>query len=75
MLQVCFPNVLAVSFGRCICCSGYTHILQVYVPNVSPISDVCCKCVYLDVAVIIHICCKRFTWFQYVTAGAAPHAL
>jgi hypothetical protein len=36
--------MLQVFLSRCcICCSGYTHMLQVYVSNVSPISNVCCK--------------------------------
>jgi hypothetical protein len=68
-----FSNFLAISSG---CCSGYTHMLQVYVPNVSPVSDVCCKCFYLNVAyviVVIHICCKCI--FQYVAAGVVPHML
>ena len=36
------------------------HIsLQVSVPNVSSaFLDVCCKCAYLDVANVSHICCK-----------------
>jgi hypothetical protein len=36
-------------------------MLQVYVSNVSAVSNVCCKCFYLGVAyvvVAIHICCK-----------------
>jgi hypothetical protein len=24
--------------------------------------DVCCKCVYLDIAYVSHICCKCFIW-------------
>jgi hypothetical protein len=39
-----FPNVSAVLSGHCICCSGYTCMLQVYVSNVSPILGVWCKC-------------------------------
>jgi hypothetical protein len=32
------------------------------ISNVSSVfSDVCCKCVYLDVAYVSHICCKCFT--------------
>jgi hypothetical protein len=27
----------------CICCSDYTRMLQVYVLNVSPVLDICCK--------------------------------
>ena len=46
----------------CICCNGYTLILQVSIPNVTPIfSDVCCKCVYLDVASVLSGCCVCFT--------------
>jgi hypothetical protein len=33
----------------CICCNSYTSIFQVYVLNVLPVSNVCCKCFYLDV--------------------------
>jgi hypothetical protein len=46
----------------CIYCTSIIHMLQVYVSNVSGVSNVCCKIVYLDVAyiaVVIHICCKR----------------
>jgi hypothetical protein len=35
-------------------------MLQASVPIVSCVSDICCKCVYLDVAYISHICCKCF---------------
>jgi hypothetical protein len=34
----------------CTCCNGYARMFQVYVPNVSSVSDVCCKCFHLDVA-------------------------
>jgi hypothetical protein len=33
-------------------------MLQVFIQNIL-ISDVCCKCVYLDLEVAIHICCKH----------------
>jgi hypothetical protein len=36
-------------------------MLQVYVPNVSAVSDVCYKCFHLDVAMTIHICCNHRT--------------
>jgi hypothetical protein len=45
-------------FGCCICCNGYTHILQVSTQNVSSTSDICCKIFYLEAAyvgVAIHI--------------------
>jgi hypothetical protein len=78
MLQVCFPNVSAVSsiycmfLPRCCICSiGYTHMLQVYILNVSPISYRCCKCfswMMLYVVVVIHICCKRmFSLFHPIS--------
>jgi len=36
--------VASVLSGCCICCTGYTRMLQVYVSNVSAVSNVCCKC-------------------------------
>jgi hypothetical protein len=39
-----FTYVASVLSGYCICCSGYIHILQAYVPNVLPILDMCCMC-------------------------------
>jgi len=49
--------------GCCICCNGCTRMLQAYVLNVSSVFlDVCCKCVYLDVAYVSYICCKCFIW-------------
>jgi hypothetical protein len=39
----------------------FTHMLQMYIPNVLSVSDVCYKYFYLDVAhvaLVIHICCK-----------------
>jgi hypothetical protein len=43
MLQQVF-HAASVLSGCCICCSGYTHMLQVYVSSVSAILDVCRKC-------------------------------
>jgi hypothetical protein len=41
--------------------NGYIHMLQVSIPNVSFVfSDICCTCVYLDVAYVSHICFKCF---------------
>jgi hypothetical protein len=38
-------------------------MLQTSFSNVSSVfSDVCCSCVYLDVAYASHICCKYFIW-------------
>jgi hypothetical protein len=41
------------------------------ISNVSSVfSDVCCKCIYLDVAYVSHICCKCFTLHvAYVNNG------
>jgi hypothetical protein len=41
MFQTYVTSVLS---GYCICCSGCTCMLQVYVPNFSPVSDLCYKC-------------------------------
>jgi hypothetical protein len=30
--------------GCCICCNGYTRMLQASVPNISVVSDECCMC-------------------------------
>jgi hypothetical protein len=55
--------VASVLLSRCcICCTGYTRILQVYVSNVVVVSNVCCRCFYMNVAYVtvsIHICCKH----------------
>ena len=41
--------------GCCICYNGCACMLQACVHNVSSVfSDVCCKCVYLDVADVFH---------------------
>ena len=38
-------------------------MLQAHVPNVSSVfSNVCCKCIYLDVVYVSHICYKCFIW-------------
>jgi hypothetical protein len=31
-------------------------------------SDICCKCVYLDVAYVSHICYKYFVWTLHMFA-------
>jgi hypothetical protein len=50
MFQVYVSNASAVSdvcckcfIQCCICCIGYTHMLQGYVPNVLFVSDICCS--------------------------------
>jgi hypothetical protein len=49
--------------GCCICWNVCTRMLQTSVSNVLPVfSDVCCKCVCLDVAYVSHICFKCFIW-------------
>jgi len=50
MLQV--ANVLS---GCCIC---FTHMLQVYVSNISSASDVCC--------IQVFSCCKCFMFQKYI---------
>jgi hypothetical protein len=53
--------ISSVSYRCCIYCNGCICMLQASVPNVSSIFlDVCCKCIYVDVAYVSHICCKYF---------------
>jgi hypothetical protein len=59
VLRGCYKSRLTC----CICCNGCTCMLQAFVPNISAVFlDVCCKCVYLDVVYVSHICCKCFIW-------------
>jgi hypothetical protein len=48
MFQRCFASVshrcCKSRSGCCTCCNSYTCMFQVWVPNVSSISDVCRKC-------------------------------
>jgi hypothetical protein len=42
-------------------------MLQASVPNVSAVfPDVCCKCIYLNVAYVSHICCKCFVYMLHM---------
>jgi hypothetical protein len=38
-----------------VCCKRYSQCFIC-------LSDICCKCVYLDVVYVSYICCKRFIW-------------
>jgi hypothetical protein len=40
MFQLLQTYVASVLSG---CCSGYTHMLQAYDPNISYVSDICCS--------------------------------
>jgi hypothetical protein len=59
-------DVACVLSGCCICCNGYTRILQVYVSNVSSVSEVCCKC-FVGVRTrggprLTSKCCVSLSW-------------
>ena len=61
-------QVASVLFGYCICYSGYTHILQVYVTNVLVVSDVCCKCfIWMS-----HILQWLYTLLQAYVSNVSP---
>jgi hypothetical protein len=61
MLQVFCIDVAKVDWDICIRCNGYTCMLQAFVSNVSSIfSYACCKCFYLDVTYVLHICLQVF---------------
>jgi hypothetical protein len=50
-------------------------MLQVAIhANVSPIFRRMLQVFYLNVAYVVNVCFNCFTLFQYVAAGAAPHA-
>jgi hypothetical protein len=71
MLHLDVASVLCVycksRLGCCICCNDCTRMLQAFIPNVSVVFlDVCCKCVYLNVARVSHICCMCFIWMLYI---------
>jgi hypothetical protein len=43
--SICFMCFRCLfSSGCSICCIGHTHKFQVYVLNISSVSDICCKC-------------------------------
>jgi hypothetical protein len=48
-------DVAYVAVAAHVCCKRLFPISSVF-------SDICCKCVYLDVTDVSHICCKRFIW-------------
>ena len=65
--------VASVSFGCyksilecCICCNGYTCMLQAYVPNVSSVFRRMLQMCLFDVAYVSHICCKCFIWMLHM---------
>jgi len=39
-----------------VCCKCLSPMFHLF------FSDVCCKCVYVDVIYVSHICCKCFIW-------------
>jgi hypothetical protein len=71
VLDACFIWCACVSSGCCICCIGYTHVLQVYISNISSILDVCCSfciCMFrmlqLLYRYVVSVCFKYFICFK-----------
>jgi hypothetical protein len=72
MVQPFKTYIATVSSECCICCSGYTRMLQVCFSNASVVSSRCCICccsytrmlqVYVvNVSPISHVRCKCFIW-------------
>jgi hypothetical protein len=60
MLQVFYAGVAKVDWDVAmvihICCKLLFLMFHLFFP------DICCKCVYLNVAYVSHICCKCFIW-------------
>jgi hypothetical protein len=54
--------------GCCTCCDSCRCMLQASVRTVSSVffPNVRCKCVYLDVAYVLHICCKCFIYMLHM---------
>jgi hypothetical protein len=58
----------------CICCTCYTRMLQVYVSNISVVSNACCKCFIwmlhilkayvVNVLSILDVCCSKCFMLQ-----------
>jgi hypothetical protein len=81
MLHV-FRLYVAKVVWCCICCNCYKHILQVYVSNVSAVSDVCCKCfirilhmlqAYVpNVSLVLYVCCKCFISMLHMLQAYVP---
>jgi hypothetical protein len=78
MLQADISSVSVVSDVRFKYFMWMLHIFavvaQVYCKRLFPIfylffSDVCCNCIYLDVAYVLHICCKCFPMSLLMAAG------
>jgi hypothetical protein len=66
MLQVFYINVTKVNQDVAM---SYTCMFQVYVPNISFVSDVCCTCFHLAIAKLdrdVPYICKCFRCFSYV---------
>jgi hypothetical protein len=60
MLHGFYMDVAKVDWNIAYVAVLYT-MLQIFVPNVLSIfSDICCKCVYMNVAYVLRICCKSF---------------
>jgi hypothetical protein len=65
MLKLFYMDVAKVDRGCYICCKCFRSMLQVFVQNISFVSDVCCKRFDLDVVYFIHtryvpVCCTEY---------------
>ena len=61
-ISVFMLQVASGLFGYCIC---FTHILQVYVPNISSASDVCC----IQMFYIASISCFKYLFGESLGQG------
>jgi hypothetical protein len=66
-------HVVSVSYGYyksrsgyCICCNGYTRMLQAYVPNVSSVFRRMLEMCLFGCCICSHICCKYFIWMLHM---------
>jgi hypothetical protein len=64
-ISVFMLQVASVLSGCCIC---FTHMLQVYVPNISSASDVCC----IQVFHVVSVSCFRSMFRESWGTGRMP---
>jgi hypothetical protein len=90
VFQMFHLDVPCVSSRYCICCNGYTrmlqvyvpnvstvfrHTLQVYVPNVSAVFRRMLQVYVSNVSAVLDVCCKFFLDVAYIYCSGYTHML
>jgi hypothetical protein len=69
LFQVFHLDIAKVDLRRCIGCNGIIRMLQAYVSTILDVSEICFKCVYLDIAYVvmpIHVCFSQMFQVFYL---------